>query len=565
VKRRTSTLPVKVYKYGIYKGPDDSCAEQVAEQFVLSRKYHNKLLELELAKRAEYLALRKQHVPGFHDAQTTYDAQHIACEAAATAISNYKAATKTRAIPSNLLEALKQCRISRQAAKLQLNALRQQAKENTVLIAQSAELDARYCEAQKAARATCSVYWGTYLLVEDAIERAKKAAPELRFRRWDGSGRIGVQIQGGVSVAALYQQQHTQLRISPHTKKTPTTLQLRIGSNADRSPIWATFTHNVRGRPLPLDGTVKAAWVQRRPCPARATAKKFQHRFVWELCVTVEAASFEVMQRLPQHACGINFGWRLKPDGSLRIGYAVGTDGRCNELQFPKSIIYHIDKAHSLESIRAKMFSEAKLQLQQWFANPVVNWTGLRTQHEWVNDAIKYAVHWRTQARLHQLFAKLPELQLNIPEWLTVWHHQDKHLAQWQTAERERMLNARNQLYRIWAKGIANSYADICIADTDFHALSSRKYGEDAQRHNRQIAAVSIAKAAIKLMAARYGCRLTVQSSQHVTAQCHVCSGLCVWDHNELEHKCEHCSAVWDQDANAARNLLGFSSAEAAE
>lgn len=64
-------------------------------------------------------------------------------------------------------------------------------------------------ELRRSARKHCGVYWGTYLLLEAAVDAASKQplweggkTNDPRFYRWDGTAAWGVQLQGGMSVKA---------------------------------------------------------------------------------------------------------------------------------------------------------------------------------------------------------------------------------------------------------------------------------------------------------------------------------------------------------------------------
>ena len=63
---------------------------------------------------------------------------------------------------------------------------------------------------QRNARAHCGVYWGTYLLVEAAHDASREMPlydgvepNDPRFSKWNGEGRIGVQVQQGADANDL--------------------------------------------------------------------------------------------------------------------------------------------------------------------------------------------------------------------------------------------------------------------------------------------------------------------------------------------------------------------------
>src|SRR5882724_4703737 len=53
------------------------------------------------------------------------------------------------------------------------------------------------------------------------------------------------------------------------------------------------------------------------------------------------------------------------------------------------------------------------------------------------------------------------------------------------------------------------------------------------------------------------GAKVVFSKTADTTRECHRCGQLCEWDQAaDLTHTCEHCGATWDQDDNAALNLL---------
>ena len=97
-----------------------------------------------------------------------------------------------------------------------------------------------------------TLYWGTYLLIEDAVKQAAKMSPEYLAPKTKPihqlPGRIGVQIMGGLSANELTDDTRMQLLENDHAKST---FRLRVGTvENSRQPIWADFPAKLH-RPLP--------------------------------------------------------------------------------------------------------------------------------------------------------------------------------------------------------------------------------------------------------------------------------------------------------------------------
>ena len=55
----------------------------------------------------------------------------------------------------------------------------------------------------------------------------------------------------------------------------------------------------------------------------------------------------------------------------------------------------------------------------------------------------------------------------------------------------------------------------------------------------------------------REGVEIRLVPAEYTTATCHVCGTAEVWDQAaHVMHRCGQCGALWDQDHNAAINLL---------
>src|SRR5690606_22488963 len=99
------------------------------------------------------------------------------------------------------------------------------------------------------------------------MDKARKNAMPPRFRRWDGSGKLAVQLQNGLPVEDAFGDD-TRLQIDPvdpvawnspsrseRIHKNRTKVRIRIGSE-NRKPIWAELDIAMH-RPLPKGGKIK--------------------------------------------------------------------------------------------------------------------------------------------------------------------------------------------------------------------------------------------------------------------------------------------------------------------
>jgi hypothetical protein len=187
----------------------------------------------------------------------------------------------------------------------------------------------------KEARAHCGLEHGCYLRVEEAATLAcrmsKRDLP--RFKRYMGTGTIAVELRKQTTDTVLCGTSN-YVRIEPlpadtwtkedgkrdrhGCRKAYTTVRIRVGKTSAGEPIWATFPILMH-RPLPAGAPVKWAWVKIWRCGNRKR---------YNLQVTLESEQF-----LPENRpCGegtmaIDLGWRVLPNGRIRVGYGVDDQG----------------------------------------------------------------------------------------------------------------------------------------------------------------------------------------------------------------------------------------------
>lgn len=573
MQRKTSPIPVRIYTYGCPFGPVPASEQIVEDQIRAGHQYYNTLIAIELERRKGYRDLMgASNVLEPLDAQIAELVEKLNEER--TALKQRRSASRKRvtdpaatARMTELRGKLAVIRGERKAASLDVRAT-EDAKEK--LAALNAEITVK----AKAARAATTCYWGTYLLVERAIEAARKSKMDPRFRTWrsagvvynsrlnmsGGSGRIGVQLQGGVSVERLFSGLDSRARLEPvdaeayktrsgRRRLTRTLLHVRVGSTEARAPVWATF-QIVLHRPIPADAIVKEISIGRRLNGSR---------WRWKAHFMLEAKSFERAPKPAGVRCAIDLGWRTRPDG-LRVGYLVDSRGARRELLLPGGIIGRVEHATHLRSIRRKSFDLLQAMLLQWLAVH-------EDLPEWLAEARKTLHLWKSEGRLTELAWMWARNRFKDDESMyplvEQWRRQDLHLAQWQGHERGRALGHRQEHYRTLAHAIARDYSEIVLEKMDLSKLKRLPKPEEEDksnatvRHNQHHAAVGELRAALVLAALNSGTAIRYEPSMDTTTRCHACGCSCKWDAAaELEHTCEHCGVRWDQDYNAAENLL---------
>ncbi len=132
---------------------------------------------------------------------------------------------------------------------------------------------------------------------------------------------------------------------------------------------------------------------------------------------------------------------------------------------------------------------------------------------------------------------------------------------------RARLLRRRREWYRLWARDLCRDYAALVLEEWDLGTVARVRRSEaeaEAQaeapiRAQRHRAALSQWRLAIEQQAAKTGTRLLWEDPAYTTLRCHACGhqhAANQVDRLAVRWVCHGCGAEWDQDINAARNLL---------
>lgn len=563
MKRKTSETPSRIWTYGLPHGPSSpEMLEHIDNQMRLGHRYYNALIQIERERRQAYRAARSRLAPGLAEVEAQTELAAQALEVARTTIKTERAIKRGRTESVDLSALKTQLRDLR----VKLKDLRAEANANPELAECAADIDAKALAAIKDARSKCGVYWGTYLLIEKAVDQARKATVDPGFKRFSEDGRVGVHITNGISVSDVMSETDVGsrlLKIAPPDGRKRTRLAFRVGSSGvgGRTPIWAEF-NMILHRPLPSDARIKAGWVQRR---------RIGTRFRWELCLMLESRTFHVKPRVLTHACGIDLGWRRVESG-YRVAMCVGTDGKQTEVILPDAMIARIDHSRGVRSVRDRHFETMRNALSTWIALSKKN----VAMPEWLLIQAEHLDKWRSPERLGELVWSWREQRFDgdaeVFADLDAWRKNNRHLYQIEASERDRFMGQRRDFYRKTAIGLARAYEHIKVEALQLKDLTRRSAPEDkegemerAQRRARFDVAPGEFVAALKLAASNVGSQVFAIPPAYTTRSCHACSHACVWDQSILEHTCEACGVSWDQDVNAARNLLSANISEAAE
>ena len=395
----------------------------------------------------------------------------------------------------------------------------------------------------------CKIAWGSRLQTCAAMRNRRKGAPP-KFRRWDASGKTAVQLQKGLPVNDV-DENDTRLRIREvkirSRGKVKAVASLRIGS-ARRKPIWADIPFHMH-RPLPAGANIKWAWLLARRVGAKVS---------WKIQFTVSRACGWAKPDLAKSGkVGIDLGWRKVEDGR-RVACWVGDDGARGTLVIPTKELSRWQKAKDLRSIRDKNFNEVLRTITLWLK-------AHENLPEWLRTRAATIHAWRSEARLASLVIQWRNARFDgddeIFDQLERWRRHDKHLLQWEVNQEGKAIRWRNGVYRKFAAMIRRRYHTVILEDINWRLLQERdeedEEDEGFSRPNDSHVIAAVGTLASYLAESAAETRRV--DPAFTTATCHKCGYVCEWNQAaEVCHTCEHCGETWDQDYNAAENLLNY-------
>jgi rubrerythrin len=428
-------------------------------------------------------------------------------------------------------------------------------------------LNAARFAAVKAARKASGLWWGNYNAVCASYEHARNAAPksggELRFRRYDGEGRITNQIQGGVTVAEIYAGAHSQvsLRQSVEGERQLPDIMPTPGSRRDRVSRMvltaAIFTRdrvrkNVRwpiflNRPIPDGAVIKEVVIHRR---------KVSHHVRWTATFTCRQPSSS--RSIGKRVVAIDLGWRRLNDG-MRVA-TVMDDTEDEFVILPDHLVTVHDWLDGQKKHRGAVHDKIVERLRDlsWPAAPLA----LQVTAQWWRAIPMNRLVPRHTARL--VLAWRDHSDWGREDFIAAdeWRRHDKRIWERVTHRSNRAQRERLDRYRKAAKHIVAGAGIVILEDFRLDRMA-RTTDEGLPntvkkmvQRNRAIAGTSVLRQWIKIEAEKLG------------AQIHLHRGVSTWlcsdcghrlqpkDPSRLHQQCPHCSHAFDQDLEACRNML---------
>jgi hypothetical protein len=594
-------MPTQIYSYGA-SAPVEGL-ESVRAQMRLAHRYRNVLVSLEIKKRARVERALLRVDPRLSDVEKDVRRAEAALAAARAEIDAARAASRRRVVSPTASERVAEILAERRVLHATRKRLRQEAFRSDAWGREQERIDAWLYPRQRRLRAAvvaCGLYWGTYLVVEDSCSKAHKGAPP-RFRRWNGHGKVAVQIQKGMGVMDLLGCDDSRLRLRRGDETRPSrasalvrngprrglprlsrperllgdhSVSIRIGSRG-RAPIFARVPIRLH-RPLPPSARVKWAWL---------TVSRLGSHEVWRMQFVLADVPAQA-DRATSGAVGIDVGWRMigeaprvsttehdhvldgrrgeaPPERRLRVASWLGSDGASGELSLSAGWLDQMQKTRDIRSIRDQGFDAARASLSAFLAS--------REVPAWLREASASIALWKAPSRLAALAIRwnreAPGDAGMDRACAALWtlRRRNLHLLEYEANLRDQLQASRLDHYRKFAAAVRRRYVSIFVEKIDLRAFHVVPEAEEAPvdgalREHVRDAAISLLLGCLKESGAS-----TVKAAW-TTRTCGLCGHDNEWeDQSPLVLTCAGCGAVWDQDANARGNILraGLASASA--
>lgn len=567
---------IRVYQYGTREPIHNS--ELVHEQLRKAHKYYCALLRMTIdVKRNKEREL--QNNPEVLATMAIVAELEAAVKSKRESLAKIRQSTRSRSESKELRASIKEDVAKLKEARMGLKTVRAESRTSARL--QRDFLHEEWLQQRRALRKASGLRHGTYTMTESAVDAACSSTPlwdstainDPRFPKWDGTGHVGVQIQGGMTFKQLLSCTDTraQFRYSPDLflekckdgrgggKSRPRfgTLHIRVGSDESRNPIWAEFPIKLH-RPIPEDGVIKFIAVSKR---------RIGPREIWSTEFTVDLPEGTLTEKCGNGTVAVDLGWRLI-DGELRVLTWYGEHSGNGELRLSAELISSLRYNEALRSVRDKNLDTLRAQLLAYLPEELPDWLLALTRKRGDDlpssaQARARIAKWKSQARFAHLAKVWPG---GCPEFLEEWRYHDFHLWEWEASQRKKSLRRRKDLYRNFAAKLTRRYSRIILEDFDLRRVAENKAPEeDAEnkrsKSNRQLCATSELRLAIIHAAAARGCEIVWVNPAYSTQECphDDCRHTEKWDaeHNiRRRPDCPKCGRSWDQDYAAAYVLL---------
>lgn len=564
-------MSIKCYKFGLLE-PISGFDQEAIDVLFKRNKLWNDLVALEHNFRLKYRDFVLKSDEELQLIQSEIDSLSASIEELITAKKKLRQKERTAKVDDKFInETIRANKEKRK--KLSEIAKEIRARVKIEIAPRIAELNSQHYENIKQVRKESGLWWGNYETVMEAYDAARvkamKSNSELRFKRFDGTGKFAVRFQdGGLSFDDLMNGKSNDLIVEKLDISHLQNLSSRgIRSRARHHLKISIFTYqDENGKKqrhyvtLPLvmhrdmeEGKIKFIHVQRN---------RVGNQFNWSCSITMQTDDepANISNHPSSKSCGIDIGFRLVKDG-LRVATLADSQDHTEHLILPNTWIERMNYVETLQSELSEemnlMWVVLKKQLSVMIEHP---------EHlkEIIGNMLKMGEKL-PYGGIKKLFNALKADEDLMPECLAILRAWDKKIYR---REREmfnlknKLLSQRKHIYRNFAHMISNAYAHVIIEDMNLKEMVKVEKSETQSndmaapiRANRQRASLYELINAIKLACVKTGSMFEKVEAAYSTRNCNFCGHVNARTDN-INMICAGCGSMYDTDINAAKNFL---------
>ena len=525
--------------------PDIESELCIDDAIYAAHKYRNELCALELTKRERHEALLQRLAPDYV----------AACDAvteAESSLAEVREAIQAERVKQRTKRPKGISHLTQRATKIkkelkELRATRKTEKQESYedpIVKEAMDENAALHKAERSqAKQESGLYWGTEGIVRQACASFSSGAPP-RFKRYDGTGQLAVQLQGGLDCEDATRQNFLCYFDEIVGKRA--VCYIRVASDG-RNPVFARVPI-VMHRPLPKGGKIKWGYLEKR---------KIANHVRWSIRLNVEMES-PTEPRDPATWVAIHYGWRMQPNG-LRVALWQGSDGKKGAIVLPMEHCKDYEKLDALQSEMKTRFNESVDDLRSWIKSKRDD-----QLPEFLRE-ISNLHAWKSHGRLASLVLKWRDERFSGDETIFEKLNSDRKWIKhrWQNACRlsRRIVRRRKDSpdfgYRAFAKKMSDQYGVVFACKFDLKELTENSEPEDLERDNthanRRSKWAAIATLH-QMICEKFPLGVVEVDSQNLTRECSRCGEIA--PRNQRKVQCRECGKTWDCDENALANTI---------
>lgn len=581
-----------VYRYGVpalWKPP-----EELVEQIRLAHDLQNMLVEIERGYEQAKIGVWAS-APLVAKADEAVAAAEAQVLEAGSAVKDARKNEALKATVKELTDVSKAARAGLKEARAQRKTVRE-ACYGQVRAGMREASEAR----QKLIKATYAdfaqdrgLYWATWNDVVAHHETACKTVArfraagkpaEHRFRTWDGTGTISVQLQRAAGdpqrspelMASGNGKWRNVLRVNPwydpKDDYQPTRVEKHgmLGFSIGGSRMAQVPVQVHRMMPAEADVTM-----------ARLSRFLIGGEFRWKVTITVLLPDIELATEGP--ALAVHMGWRRMEDGSVRVATINSDhplppatnkvlanvvrriDERNFEVRAPAQWGSEMADLAKLSGVRDTAHEAAKDVVRAWLRDHPLPTPEGEDEAKPALTAAEVA-RWRSPRRLARLTrqwrANPPEGAEDIVDMLVGWEKQDVHLWRWHGHQTAQLAARRLDTWRVAAAYFSDNAGSMVIDGADIAALTERQdpdapAGEGLPgRRSHTAAAPGELRTSLLAAAARRGVPAELAKADWLTHEHLVCgTRITQTDDPAPVRWCPTCGTHFDVEMNAVAAL----------